>query len=122
MDAADTLVTLDKHPGVRQALDQSGLGTAASPVRLDTGVIRISGRVGRPITQAVSRAVLEWVDDAHGIAYVSRLDSNEQCWALYDQTPVNFTTEPLTPQESAHRAAVRSVASLFEIELPSNWA
>lgn len=122
VDAADSLVSLDKHPLVRQALDRSGLGSAVNPARLDTAVVRLPGRVGRPITQAVSRAVFEWGDGVHGMAYASRLDGAEQCWALYDRTTVAFTVERLSPDHPSHRDAVRSVASLFEIELPPTWA
>jgi hypothetical protein len=121
VDAAESLIALDKHPLVRRALDQSGLGSAANPARLDSGVVRLPGRIGRPITQAVSRAVFEWYDGVHGLAYASRLDGSEPCWALYDTTPVTFTIEALSVGEPEHREAVQSVAALYEIELPDEW-
>jgi hypothetical protein len=121
VDAAESLVALDKHPGVRIALDQSGLGSSANPARLDSGVVRLPGPVGRPITQAVSRAVYEWYDGVHGLRYASRLDGTEICWGLYDSTPVTFTIEPLSLDEPDHREAVRSVAALYEVALPEEW-
>lgn len=121
VDAAESLIALDKHPLVRHALDRSGLGSAANPARLDSGVVRLPGPVGRPITQAVSRAVFEWHDDVHGLAYASRLDGTETCWALYDKTPVSFDTEPLSVATAEHRSAVQSVAALYEIDLPREW-
>ena len=52
---------LDKHPLVRAALQASGLGSTADPrppgrSRRPTS----GGPVGRPITQALSRALREW--------------------------------------------------------------
>ena len=86
---AELLVMLDKHPLVRAALDATpGLGTTLSPARLDEGIIRLSGPIGRPITQAVSRAVQEWLPDAGGLGYFSRLDDRERCWALRERTLV----------------------------------
>jgi hypothetical protein len=96
---------------VRQALDQSGLGNAVNPARLDGAVIRLSGRAGRPITQAVSSAVYEVYPEAHGLAYISRIDDKEQCWALYDHTPVSFTEHPLDAADPSYRGAVQSVAN-----------
>ena len=122
VDAAESLVALDKHPMVRSALDRSGLGSAVNPARLDTAVVRLPGRVGRPITQAVSRAVFEWVDGPSGLAYASRLDGSEPCWALYDHTGVDFEVQRLDAADPTHREAVSSVAALFEIDLPAGWA
>jgi hypothetical protein len=87
LDDPPTLDHLDKHPRVREALDNSGLGTALDPARLDAGIIRLGGPVGRPITQAVSRAVYEWARGVDGVGYWSRLDSAERCWGIYDHVP-----------------------------------
>lgn len=121
IDAADVLVEFDKHPSVRTALDTSNLGTPLAPARLDAGIIRLTGPVGRPITQAVSRAIREWRPDVHGLAYWSRLDSTERCWAVYDHVPVTVSVTPLDPSVKGHRAAVREVAALLEILLPVQW-
>lgn len=112
---------LDKHPQVRAALDDSGLGTPLNPARLDAGIIRLGGPVGRPITQAVSRAVYDWVPGVDGIGYWSRLDSSERCWAIYDHVPVNVAVTPLHPANGDQREAVLSVAHRFEITLPPEW-
>ena len=112
---------LDKHPQVRAALDASGLGTPMDPARLDAGIIRLGGPIGRPITQAVSRAVYDWVPGADGIGYWSRLDSGERCWAIYDHVPVSVTVSRLDPADAGQREAVRLVAHRFEISLPPDW-
>ena len=112
---------LDKHPLVRAALDASGLGTTLDPARLDAAITRLGGPVGRPITQAVSRAVYDWVPGVDGIGYWSRLDSGERCWAIYDHVPVSVTIAMLDPTSGEHREAVRSVARRFEITLPPQW-
>ncbi|WP_415753132.1 RES family NAD+ phosphorylase [Nocardioides sp. Kera G14] len=121
VDAPESLVALDKHPVVRNALDRSRLGSAANPARLDSGVVKLAGPIGRPITQAVSRAVFEWYDDVDGLRYASRLDGSETCWALYDKVQVAFRVEALSSEVVEHRDAVRSVAALYEIELPDPW-
>jgi hypothetical protein len=56
----DLLRDMDKHPLVRAALEESGLGTALNPARLDQAVVRLGGPVGRPITQALSAAIRDW--------------------------------------------------------------
>jgi hypothetical protein len=120
-DAA-TLVDLDKHPLVRSALEQSQLSSAITPARLDGAVIRLPGPVGRPITQAVSRALWEWNSELELFAYRSRLDDNERCWAMYDRCRLTSSVVgALSATDPAHREAVQSVATLFEIQLPSNW-
>lgn len=62
------LVALEGHPHVRAALDRSELRAAVAPdwlgadrrVHLDQGVVRLAGAVtGRPVTQAISRALYE---------------------------------------------------------------
>jgi RES domain len=113
---------IDKNPRVRAALDASGLGTPLDPARLDAGIIRLGGPIGRPITQAASRAVYEWVPGADGIGYWSRLDSAERCWAIYDHVPVAVTVTALDPAVEEHRHAVQAVAARFEINLPATWA
>lgn len=101
----------------------SPLGTSTTPTHLDEGVIRISGPIGRPITRALSRAVYEWLPDAAGLAYRSRLDDAELCWALWDHNPVDIpAVDALTPAQPAHLHAVRAVAALLQIDLINPWA
>ena len=46
---AELLIILEKHYLVRAALDAAtGLGTSHTPARLDEGIIRLSGPIGRP--------------------------------------------------------------------------
>lgn len=118
----DLLNALDKHPAVRAALDVSGLGTPLDPARLDSGIIRLGGPIGRPITQAVSRAIYEWRTSVDGIGYRSRLDSDERCWAVFGHVPVNVTITSLDPTDRDTRSVVRAVAARLEIALPDPWA
>jgi hypothetical protein len=116
------LAALAKHPLVQAAIEGSGLGTRRNPATLDEGVIRLGGPVGRPITQAASRAIHDWFPDYGGIAYRSRLDDEEWCWALWDDTPVVIESEPLDPERRHHRQGVRYAARRLEILLPDRWA
>lgn len=119
---AKLLVESDADPGVRAVLRASGLGTPDDPAGLDEGTIRLSGRVGRRITQAVSRALYERNPRPAGLAYRSRLDDTERCWALYGETPVRF--EPavaLSLEDASHFKAVRAVAALYDLPLPAPW-
>jgi hypothetical protein len=116
------LVELDADPGVRAVLQASGLGTPEDPARLDEGTIRLRGGVGRSTTQAVSRALYERDPRPAGLAYRSRLDDAERCWALYGETPVRF--EPsvaLSAEDASHLEAVRVVAALYDLPLPAPW-
>jgi hypothetical protein len=122
IEQPELLDLLDTHPQVRAALEASGLGTRAEPARLDAGVIRLGGPIGRPVTQAAARAVYELVTGVDGIGYWSRLDSTEHCWAIYDHVPVDLTVIPLDPANREHHDAVRAVAGRFEITLPPTWA
>ncbi|WP_375479371.1 RES domain-containing protein [uncultured Jatrophihabitans sp.] len=112
---------LDKHPLVRDALAESGLGTPLNPPRLDEGIVRLGGPHGRPVTQALSRAAREWLPDIAGLAYRSRLDDDEWCWAIWDTTDVRVDIEPLNPVQRHHRRAVQHAAHLLEIQTPEEW-
>lgn len=116
------LAAVAKHPLVHAAMEASGLGTKRNPAMLDEGVIRLGGPIGRPITQAVSRAVREWFPEYAGIAYRSRLDDDEWCWALWEETAVSIESEPLDSDRRHHRHAVRYAARRLEIVLPAEWA
>lgn len=121
VEAADLLVELDVHPLVRYAIDTSPLAAGARAVHLDSALIRLAGAIGRPITQAVARAIHEQQPGVDGIAYWSRIDSTRRCWAIYGHVPVDVTTTPLSPDDPEHRAAVQAVAHLLHIPLPPQW-
>ncbi len=115
---------LDQHPLVRAAIRDSGLGTALDPQHLDEALIRLSGPIGRRITQAVSRAIYEVHPEAEAVEYRSRHDDTETCYALYHRGSAwdHTYVRRLTPAVADDRAAVRSASSLFEIDLPDRWA
>jgi hypothetical protein len=122
IDQSELLVELDKHPLVRAALRQSPLSSADYEAHLDHAIIRLGGPVGRPITQAVSRALRDWFREIGGMAYTSRIDKQERCWAIYEETRVRFRpSEPLDVDNPEHRAAASYAARLLEIPLPPEW-
>jgi len=121
IEAADLLVDLDIHPLVREAIHNSPLSDGDFPVHLDAGLIRLGGDVGRPITQAVSRALHEQHPEVDGIAYWSRIDSSERCWAIYGHVPVDVAIADLSPDDPQHRAAVQEVATLLKVPIPPAW-
>lgn len=122
VDRSPLLVELDKHPLVREALRRSPLSSDDYVAHLDHSIIKLGGPVGRPITQAVSRAIREWHSEVGGMAYESRIDRNERCWAVYEETRVRFAeSEPLDPENPLHRAAMASAAQLLQIPLPAEW-
>jgi hypothetical protein len=120
-DPALLLRDVDKHPLVRAALIDSGFGTSLNPARLDEGIVRLGGQLGRLVTQALSRAVREWLPDIAGLAYQSRLDDDEWCWAIWDDTEVDLRVDRLDPAHRHHRRAVQQAAGILEIRLPSEW-
>lgn len=116
IEEPEVLVQLDKHPLVRVAVER--LDPAG---RLDTGLIRLGGlRLGRPISQAVGVAIRDWMPNALGIAYTSRL-AEEPCWAIWATTRADITVSRLDSSDPLHRDAVRHVARTFEITLPDQW-
>lgn len=120
----DLLRELNKHPLVAEQLASSALSQAAYVQRLEPGVMGLGGPVGRPITNAASRALYEWAPKVAGWRYPSRLDPDETCWALYgDRVRIRDSEAmPLSPDDPAHRTAVRSAAAYLEVDLPPNWA
>ena len=64
----------------------------------DAALIRLGGDVGRPITQAVSRALYELHPEVDGIAYWSGIDPSERCWAIYGHVPVDVSITDLSAE------------------------
>ena len=116
VEAPSALVALDKHPVVRATIE-----TLDRSSHLDIGLLRLGGRIGRPLSQAVGLAVREWLPQVLGIGYRSRLATDEPCWAIWGTINVDVNSLPLDPDDPQHRDAVRSVAGEFEIELPNGW-
>lgn len=122
---ARLLAELNHHPRVRAALDAADLapGPQAGRAELDGATIRLPGSRGRAITQAVSRVLYERDPRPAALAYRSRLDDEEMCWAVYDHTPTVFTAAArLDPAVSDHLNAVRAAAALYGLQLPAPWA
>ena len=125
VDAGDgeLLRELDKHPLVAEQLARSPLSSGSYRQRLEPGMFGLGGPVGRPITNAASRALYELAPGATGWRYASRLDASEECWALYADR-VHIIHDPprsLDPADPLHRAAARSAAAYLEVALPDAW-
>lgn len=112
---------LDRHPRVHRVLEASGLGTADDPPQLDEATIRLSGPRGRPVTQAVSRAVFKDTS-ASGIRYTSRLDVAEECWAVFEETPLDFDAVTNVGFEDEDLAAAAEALSLILAATPQDEA
>jgi hypothetical protein len=121
IEAAELLIELDANALVRHAIENSSLRDGEARMHLDAGIIRLGGDIGRPITQAVSRALHEEHPEVDGIAYWSRIDPDERCWAIYDHVPVDVTIVDLSPDDRLHRLAVREAATLLKVPLPAHW-
>jgi hypothetical protein len=68
-------------------------------VQLDAGTIALAGPLGRRITQLIARVVYSETDAA-GLRYTSRVDANEECWAVFDTVDVWASTpEKLAPAD-----------------------
>lgn len=116
VEHAAALVALEKHPAVRAAVEE--LDRSA---RLDVAYLRLGGHLGRPVSQSVGVAVREWLPEALGIGYRSRLATDEPCWAIWERVTVDITSTPLDPANPQHREAVRAVVAGYEIGLPAGW-
>lgn len=111
VDVADVSMQsqLGGHPAIRTALDEADLGTAQNPAQLDEATIRLGGSRGRPITQAISRVVFEETTAA-GIRYTSRIDTSEECWAVFEATPLDFDDpEPVVLEDTDLREAAQQL-------------
>lgn len=99
--AVETHTVLGTHPQIAGALAASALGNPESPPQLDAGTIALGGPVGRRLTQAVARTIYTETD-AGGIRYTSRVDAQEECWAVFDNVEVWSTSpEPLPADDPA---------------------
>lgn len=126
VDVADdeVLAQLHRHPGVERALKDPVVRQAFGPdVRLDLGTICSVGPAGRMITQAVSQAIYILPSRPTGIAYVTRFDHSERCWAVFDERAIlDFTVpKPLDSLDPAQRADMQGVADQYGLVLPPTW-
>lgn len=114
---------LGQHPDVRHALSLVKEAGAHVAPELDEATIRLSGPLGRGVTQAVSRAIYDHHPRPDGVTYRSRLDDDERLWALYGFVSVTFDSEkPLSPDDESHAEEVVSVAALWDLPLPAHWS
>lgn len=128
VDHPRALALLNRRTRVRQALSLpaaiKALGTNAT---LDQATIKLAGPVGRPITQAVSREIYEAHSSASrdyvGIAYTTRFDRSEPCWAVFDDhVALDWdSVSLLNVLDPTHLQPINDVAQLYDLELPPNW-
>lgn len=113
---------LGQHPDVRHALGRvKEVGAHVAP-ELDEATIRLSGPLGRAVTQAVARAIYDEHPRPDGVTYASRLDDQERLWAIYGFVDVTFDSEdPLSPHDHEHATTVAAIAGLWDLPLPAEW-
>jgi hypothetical protein len=120
----NTLAELNRAPAVQAAFRDPEVRSAFGPnVRLDLGTICSGGPAGRKITQAVSETVYLLPTRPKGIAYVTRFDRDERCWAIFDDRANVDFTDPvqIDPTEVEHVEAIRSVRDAYGLVLPALW-
>lgn len=123
------LAALDDHRKIRELLDRPEMvedfADSSGAVHLDGGLIRnASTKVGRPVTQEISRLLIE-IRHLQGLRYYSRHEKEDSavCWALQGDVTVRVASvEALDPHNAGHRAAVQDVAKRYRITLPPRWA
>jgi hypothetical protein len=121
------LAALDRHHWIRQALERPQVVAShgdGGRVHLDAGLVRNPSRaVGRPITQLVSRLIID-ILRRPGLRYYSRHGEGADavCWALHGDLalPV-LSVQPLDPDDDSHREAVQLVARRYRLPLPAVW-
>lgn len=122
------LAALDDHHWIRDELARpevvAAYGEPRQQVHLDGSLIRnASKKVGRPVTQRVSRLLLDIVG-VRGLRYYSRHEDGDaaKCWAVagHVHLPVR-SLEALDPANDHHRAAVQLVADRYRLPLPLAW-
>lgn len=125
--APGTLAALDTDLNVEPLLAttraRSVLGEAGSVnrPRLDQAAVLLASDFGRQLTQHCSLAIWDVKPSRGGVAYRSRYDLNEWCWAVYDRTGVVFDDAiPLSPRVDHHYEAVHDVAELWSLPL-NRW-
>lgn len=122
------LAALDQHHRIRPLLVGPNVvaaqGDSAGVVHLDGSLIRnANANVGRPVTQEISRLLLE-ILNVQGLRYESRHSSNGEavCWALRGDLVLETAEDVyLNPLVKLHRDAVQDVAHLYNITLPDEW-
>lgn len=114
-----TLQLLDTDLNVQPLLDSSrgrevlGERGGTSRPHLDQAAVLLASEFGRKVTQHCSLAIWDQGGLA-GVAYRSRHDLTEWCWAAYDRADVSFGgVESLSPDVPEHREAVSSVIKLW---------
>lgn len=129
LDTDPTVCAVLDDPGVRAALsvDPTAPPHLPTPLHLTVDLVRAAGEHGgRRVTQTLGRVLFtEPEPDLDGLAYGSRHDPAQRCWALRDHVSVAWPdTRPLDPAAPDHRAAVRAAAGYLHLAdlFPPAWA
>lgn len=120
----DLLAALDAQPNVRQILESDEVREALGDwARLDQGTIRLVGKVGRELSQRVSREIHDAPIEPTGVLYLTRLGTDEECWAVFDdRVELDWEDEGnLDPEVREHLEAVQYVAHRYGLVLPGGW-
>lgn len=135
------LDALDPDPALRAVLDDpavraalttdptapSDLPDLPTPLHLSVDLVHAAGEDGgRRVTQILARVLFTVADPAlDGLAYGSRHDRTQRCWALRDHVSVTWPdTHPLDPTDPDHHDAVGAAAGHLHLTdlLPPGWA
>lgn len=119
-----TLAVLDTDLNVQPLLaaprGRVALADGHRRPHLDQAAVLLGSEFGRDVTRHCSLAIWDADPPYGGVAYRSRHDLIEWCWAAYDRTAVEFTDSvTLSPDVDDHYKAVLDVAQLWQ--LPLEW-
>jgi len=109
---------LNVEPLLAAPRGRAVLGDGLHRPHLDQAGVLLASAFGRDVTRHASLAVWDLDPPYSGIAYRSRHDLVEWCWAAFDRTPVEFMDPVvLSRHVEEHREAVRDVAELWQLPL-----
>lgn len=112
IEAAETIQTLRHAPAVARKAAELGFNT-----------VDLSNIIGpqRLLTQTTARYIYEQVDDSGnplfaGVRYISRLNEEWECWALFD-TRVRYSAV-ITEEIQADNPDLLNAGALLRVSLP----
>ncbi|MBA3885924.1 MAG: RES domain-containing protein [Acidobacteria bacterium] len=120
--APEALAVLDTNLNVEPLLTaprgRVALGEGNRRPHLDQAAVLLASSFGRDVTRHCSLAIWDAEALYSGIAYRSRHDLVEWCWAAFDRTAVEFAdSAQLSPDVEDHFEAVGAVAEMWQLPI-----